>query len=149
MERVADGAQIVEGWGDLQDDGFRSTEPSAATLTASGSCPGCPGNPLHYRPSRLAYTSTLTRQVLEDQHLCGCGLREGQANSLAGTKRWVVERTDSRSNAHKKLPWRAEENKSSTSGSPISTRSSWDGLSGKPGITMLVDPSHTDYHLLA
>ncbi len=91
MKRVAEGTQIVEGCGDLQDDGFRSPEPSVVTLTASGSprtpwkCSALPPESVSVHLDR-GYDSNLTKQLLEDQQLGGCGLQEGQAVPYGGHK---------------------------------------------------------------
>jgi hypothetical protein len=52
-----------------------------------------------------AYDSNLTRQLLEDRGLVGVISEKGKPAPLQATKRWVVERTNSWSNAHKKLVW--------------------------------------------
>jgi hypothetical protein len=55
-----------------------------------------------------AYDSNLTRELLKDHGLVGVISEKGKPSSLRATKRWVVERTNSRSNAHKKLVWCTE-----------------------------------------
>ncbi len=54
------------------------------------------------------YDSKLTRERLEDRGLLGEISRKGVPAPLAATKRWVVERTNSWRNAHKKLAWCTE-----------------------------------------
>jgi transposase len=55
-----------------------------------------------------AYDSKVTRGLLEDRGLVGVISQKGKLASLGATKRWVVERTNSWSNAHKKLMWCTE-----------------------------------------
>ena len=55
-----------------------------------------------------AYDSNPTRQLLEDRGLVGVISEKGKPAPLQATKRWVVERTTSWSNAHKKLVWCTE-----------------------------------------
>ena len=55
-----------------------------------------------------AYDSKVTRGLLEDRRLVGVISQKGKLASLEATKRWVVERTNSWSNAHKKLVWCTE-----------------------------------------
>ncbi len=54
------------------------------------------------------YDSNLTRRLLEDRRLVGESSQKGKPSPLKATKRWVVERTNSWSNAHKKLAWCTE-----------------------------------------
>jgi IS5 family transposase len=54
------------------------------------------------------YDSMLTRQRLADRGLLAEISRKGKPSPLATTKRWVVERTSSWHNAHKKLVWCTE-----------------------------------------
>ncbi len=54
------------------------------------------------------YDSELTRERLEDRGLLAEIARKGEPAPLAATKRWVVERTSSWHNAHKKLVWCTE-----------------------------------------
>ena len=54
------------------------------------------------------YDSSLTRQLLEDRDLVGVISEKGKPSPLGATKRWVVERTNSWSNTHKKLVWCTE-----------------------------------------
>ena len=54
------------------------------------------------------YDSNVTRLLLKERGLRGV-ISERQARaSLGATKRWVVERTNSWTNAHKKLAWCTE-----------------------------------------
>jgi transposase len=55
-----------------------------------------------------AYDSDLTRELLKDRGLVGVISEKGKPAPLRATKRWVVERTNSWSNAHKKLAWCTE-----------------------------------------
>ena len=55
-----------------------------------------------------AYDSKATRELLEDRGLAGMICKKGKPAPLRATKRWVVERTNSWSNAHKKLVWCTE-----------------------------------------
>ncbi len=52
-----------------------------------------------------AYDSKVTRGLLEDRELVSVISEKGKSAPLGTTKRWVVERTNSWSNAHKKLVW--------------------------------------------
>jgi transposase len=54
------------------------------------------------------YDSELTRQRLEDRGLRAEISKKGKPAPLQATKRWVVERTSSWHNAHKKLVWCTE-----------------------------------------
>jgi len=54
------------------------------------------------------YDSELTRERLQERELRAEISRKGKPAPLAATKRWVVERTNSWSNAHKKLVWCTE-----------------------------------------
>ncbi len=54
------------------------------------------------------YDSEATRQRLRDRGLVGAISERGKPAPLAATKRWVVERTNSWHNAHKKLVWCTE-----------------------------------------
>ena len=51
-----------------------------------------------------AYDSNLTRGLLADRGLVGVICEKGKSAPLQATKRWVLERTNSWSTAHKKLP---------------------------------------------
>jgi IS5 family transposase len=54
------------------------------------------------------YDSDATRERLEERGLLTEISRKGKPTPLAATKRWVVERTSSWHNAHKKLVWYTE-----------------------------------------
>jgi transposase len=54
------------------------------------------------------YDSNATRERLEDRGLLAEISKKGKPAPLAATKRWVVERTSSWHNAHKKLVWCTE-----------------------------------------
>jgi transposase len=54
------------------------------------------------------YDSNLTRERLEDRGLIGEISQKGKSAPLEATNRWVVERTNSWHNAHKKLMWCTE-----------------------------------------
>jgi transposase len=55
-----------------------------------------------------AYDSKVTRRLLEDRGLEGVISEKGKRTPLGATKRWVIERTNSWQNAHKKLVWCTE-----------------------------------------
>jgi transposase len=55
-----------------------------------------------------AYDSNATRQLLESRGLIGAISEKGKPAPLRGGTRWVVERTNSWHNAHKKLVWCTE-----------------------------------------
>jgi len=55
-----------------------------------------------------AYDSNLTREILADRGLIDVISEKGKPAPLQATKRWVVERTNSWHNAHKKLVWCTE-----------------------------------------
>lgn len=55
-----------------------------------------------------AYDSKVTRELLEDRGLVGMISEKGKPASIGATKGWVVERTNSWHNAHKKLVWCTE-----------------------------------------
>jgi transposase len=55
-----------------------------------------------------AYDSNITRERLKDRGLIPEIAQKGKPAPLAATKRWVVERTNSWHNAHKKLLWCTE-----------------------------------------
>jgi len=55
-----------------------------------------------------AYDSKVSRELLEDRGLVGMISKKGKPAPIGATKRWVVERTNSWSNAHKKLVWCTE-----------------------------------------
>jgi Transposase DDE domain len=54
------------------------------------------------------YDSGSTRRLLERLDLVGVISEKGKPAPLGATKRWVVERTNSWHNAHKKLLWCTE-----------------------------------------
>jgi IS5 family transposase len=54
------------------------------------------------------YDSLSTREKLEDRGLLAVISERGKPAPLQATKRWVVERTNSWHNAHKKLMWCTE-----------------------------------------
>ena len=51
------------------------------------------------------YDSKATRERLEERGLLAEISRKGKLAPLASTKRWIIERTNSWHNAHKKLAW--------------------------------------------
>ena len=55
-----------------------------------------------------AYDSNLTRELLESRGLIGAISEKGKPAPLKARMRWVVERTNSWHNAHKKLVWCTE-----------------------------------------
>jgi transposase len=55
-----------------------------------------------------AYDSEPTKELLKGRGLAGVICEKGKPAPLQATKRWVVERTNSWSNAHKKLVWCTE-----------------------------------------
>ena len=55
-----------------------------------------------------AYDSNVTRELLKDRRLVGMISEKGKPAPIGTTKRWVVERTNSWTNAHKKLVWCTE-----------------------------------------
>jgi hypothetical protein len=55
-----------------------------------------------------AYDSKITRRLLEEGALEGVISEKGKLTPLGATNRWVVERTNSWQNAHKKLVWCTE-----------------------------------------
>jgi hypothetical protein len=54
------------------------------------------------------YDSGATRERLEERRLLAEISKKGKPAPLEATKRWVVERTSSWHNAHKKLVWCTE-----------------------------------------
>ena len=54
------------------------------------------------------YDSDLTRKRLAERDLSGVISEKGKPSPLGATNRWVVERTNSWQNAHKKLVWCTE-----------------------------------------
>jgi transposase len=73
------------------------------TVKTSGSLP----EPANVHLDR-GYDSELTRKRLEERGLIGVISEKGKPAPLQATKRWVVERTNSWNNAHKKLVWCTE-----------------------------------------
>jgi hypothetical protein len=53
------------------------------------------------------YDSDLTRKRLKGRSLIGVISQQDEPAPLQATKRWVVERTNSWQNSHKKLVYRA------------------------------------------
>jgi len=86
-----------------------------------------------------AYDSTVTRRLLHERGLQGAISEKGKPAPLGATKRWVVERTNSWQNAHKKLVWCTErEGRVIDFCIAFSKRSSsWVGSSEKPGLTIV------------
>jgi IS5 family transposase len=54
------------------------------------------------------YDSKVTRRRLEERGLTGVISEKGKPSPLRATERWVVERTNSWHNAHRKLTWCTE-----------------------------------------
>jgi transposase len=54
------------------------------------------------------YDSRISREMLEERSFLGVISEKGKPAPLQATKRWVVERTNSWHNAHKKLVWCTE-----------------------------------------
>ena len=54
------------------------------------------------------YDSNVTRRLLEERSLADVISEKGKLAPLGATKRWVVERTNSWANTHKKLMWCTE-----------------------------------------
>jgi transposase len=78
----------------------------APTLEALDMLGGLP-EPVNVHLDR-AYDSKVTRRLLEDRGLEGVISEKGKRVPLGATKRWVVERTNSWTNTHKKLLWCTE-----------------------------------------
>jgi transposase len=55
-----------------------------------------------------AYDSEITREILADRDLIGVISKKGKPAPLKAGMRWIVERTNSWHNAHKKLAWCTE-----------------------------------------
>jgi transposase len=55
-----------------------------------------------------AYDSKITREILESRDLIGVISKKGKPAPLKAGMRWIVERTNSWHNAHKKLVWCTE-----------------------------------------
>jgi transposase len=78
----------------------------APTLDALRTLGGLP-EPVSVHLDR-GYDSKPTRRLLEERGLAGVISEKGRSAPLGTTKRWVVERTNSWTNAHKKLVWCTE-----------------------------------------
>ena len=78
----------------------------APTLDALNSLGGLP-DPVSVHLDR-GYDSDVTRRLLEERGLSGVISERGEPDPLGSTKRWVIERTNSWTNAHKKLVWRTD-----------------------------------------
>lgn len=76
------------------------------TLDAAEASVGLPGHASVHLDR--AYDSKKTRRLLEDRGLMGIIARKGMPAPLTAGLRWIVERTDSWHNAHKKLVWCTE-----------------------------------------
>ncbi len=77
--------------------------PTLGALEALGGLP----EPTSVHLDR-GYDSGPTRRLLEELGLVGVISEKGKPAPLRATKRWVVERTNSWTNAHKKLMWCTE-----------------------------------------
>jgi IS5 family transposase len=55
-----------------------------------------------------AYDSRVAREILQSRELIGVISKRGEPAPLKGGMRWIVERTNSWHNAHKKLLWCTE-----------------------------------------
>jgi hypothetical protein len=109
----------------------------APTLDALQTLGGLP-EPVSVHLDRAYDSNNVVRRLLEERGLEGAISKKGTPDPLGTTKRWVVERTNSWTNVHKKLSCGVPSagGGSSTSGSPFPTRSSsWGGSSVKPGPT--------------
>ena len=78
----------------------------APTLDALNSLGGLP-DPVSVHLDR-GYDSDVARRLLEERGLSGVISERGEPDPLGSTKRWVIERTNSWTNAHKKLVWRTD-----------------------------------------
>jgi len=78
----------------------------APTLDALRSLGGLP-EPVSVHLDR-GYDSNVTRRLLDERALAGVISEKGRPAPLGSTKRWVIERTNSWQNAHKKLLWCTE-----------------------------------------
>jgi len=65
---------------------------------------GGPPDPVSVHLDR-GYDSDVARRLLEERGLSGVISERGEPDPLGSTKRWVIERTNSWTNAHKKLVW--------------------------------------------
>jgi hypothetical protein len=77
--------------------------PTLDALEALGGLP----EPVSVHLDR-AYDSNIARRLLEERGLESAISKKGTPDPLETTKRWVVERTNSWQNAHKKLLWCTE-----------------------------------------
>ena len=77
------------------------------TLDAARETLGAPAEPVRVHLDR-GYDSELTRKRLAQRDLVGVICAKGKPSPLGATNRWVVERTNSWQNAHKKLVWCTE-----------------------------------------
>jgi IS5 family transposase len=94
--------------GDITDPANRNDSPLLApTLDhASESVGGLPeGASVHLD---RAYDSNLTRERLKERGLIAEIAEKGKPAPLQAGKRWMIERTNSWHNAHKKLVWCTE-----------------------------------------
>jgi transposase len=78
----------------------------APTLDALEALGGLP-EPVSVHLDR-AYDSNVVRNLLDERGLEGAISKKGAPDPLGTTKRWVVERTNSWNNAHRKLLWCTE-----------------------------------------
>jgi len=78
----------------------------APALDALNSLGGLP-DPVSVHLDR-GYDSDVARRLLEERGLSGVISERGEPDPLGSTKRWVIERTNSWTNAHKKLVWRTD-----------------------------------------
>jgi len=77
------------------------------TLDAVEEVLGAPVEPIRVHLDR-GYDSESTRKRLAERDLIGMISEKGKPSPLGSTNRWVVERTNSWQNAHKKLVWCTE-----------------------------------------
>jgi transposase len=77
------------------------------TLDAARQTLGALTEPVRVHLDR-GYDSELTRKRLAERDLVGVICAKGKPSPLGATNRWVVERTNSWQNAHKKLVWCTE-----------------------------------------
>jgi transposase len=77
------------------------------TLDAVEETLGALAEPVRVHLDR-GYDSELTRKRLAERNLTGVICEKGKPSPLGATNRWVVERTNSWQNAHKKLVWCTE-----------------------------------------
>ena len=77
------------------------------TLDGARETLGAPTEPVRVHLDR-GYDSELTRKRLAERDLVGVICAKRKPSPLGATNRWVVERTNSWQNAHKKLVWCTE-----------------------------------------